>query len=129
MKRTLWLIAIGAALALAACGSGAADDPGPATTVASSGGDSANGAELYSATCASCHGPDAKGLPNLGKDLTSGDFMASTSDADLVAFIKVGRDGSDPANSTGIAMPPKGGNPALTDSDLADIVAYLRTLS
>jgi len=25
-------------------------------------------------------------------------------------------------------MPPKGGNPSLTDEDLADVVAFLRTL-
>ncbi len=129
MKRSLWMTAVVTAIALAACGGGGAtNDPAP-DTATGSGGDAAHGAELYTATCASCHGPDAKGLPNLGKDLTAGDFMASTSDADLVAFIKVGRDGSDPANSTGIAMPPKGGNPALTDADLVDIVAYLRTLS
>jgi hypothetical protein len=27
-----------------------------------------------------------------------------------------------------VDMPPKGGNPALTDSDLNDITAYIRTL-
>jgi mono/diheme cytochrome c family protein len=27
-----------------------------------------------------------------------------------------------------VAMPPKGGNPALSEEDLADVVAYLRTL-
>lgn len=32
------------------------------------------------------------------------------------------------ANTTGVAMPPKCGNPSLTDQDLADVVAYLRTL-
>ncbi|WP_416201847.1 hypothetical protein [Thermoflexus sp.] len=26
-------------------------------------------------------------------------------------------------------MPPKGGNPALTDQDLADIIAFIRTLN
>jgi disulfide bond formation protein DsbB len=45
-----------------------------------------------------------------------------------VAFIKVGRGVDDPANTTGVAMLPKGGNPGLSDQDLYDIVAYLRTL-
>jgi disulfide bond formation protein DsbB len=35
---------------------------------------------------------------------------------------------SDPLNTTGIAMPPKGGNPALTDGQIVDIVAYLRSI-
>jgi disulfide bond formation protein DsbB len=31
-------------------------------------------------------------------------------------------------NTTGIAMPPKGGNPLVTDEQLQIIVAYLRSL-
>ena len=42
--------------------------------------------------------------------------------------LKTGRSTSDPANTTGVDMPPKGGNPALTDQDLLDIIAYIRTL-
>jgi disulfide bond formation protein DsbB len=91
-------------------------------------GDAASGAEAFAGTCASCHGPDAKGLPSLGKDLTTSEFAMGLSDAELVAFIKTGRPIGDPLNTTGVDMPPKGGNPALTDQDLADIVAYLRTL-
>jgi hypothetical protein len=33
----------------------------------------------------------------------------------------------DPLNTTGIQMPPKGGNPLLEDQDLRDIVALIRT--
>lgn len=79
-------------------------------------------------TCAGCHGPDGKGLPNLGKDLHNNAFLAAMTDAEAVAFLKVGRDTSDPLNTTGVAMPPKGGNPAFDDQDLANIVAYVRTL-
>ncbi len=79
-------------------------------------------------TCAGCHGQDAKGLPNLGKDLHNNQFLAGLSDAEALAFLKKGRDTTDPLNTTGVAMPPKGGNPAFTDEDLADIVAYVRTL-
>jgi len=92
------------------------------------GGGGGDGAKLYSSTCAACHGKDALGMPNLGKDLTTSEFAKGLSDADLVAFMKKGRDTSDPANTTGVAMPPKGGNPALSDSDLESIVTYLRTL-
>lgn len=58
-------------------------------------------------------------------------LMRPTSDAgttELVEFIKVGRSASAPSNTTGIAMPPKGGNLALSDQDLFNIVAYLRAL-
>ena len=46
----------------------------------------------------------------------------------MVDFIKVGRDPSDPLNTTGVAMPPKGGNPALDEEDLYDIVAFIRVI-
>ena len=92
------------------------------------GGDAAAGETMFTATCAACHGQDAKGLPNLGKDLTASEFTQGLSDADLVAFVKQGRPTSDPANTTGVDMPPKGGNPSLSDDDLASIVAYLRTI-
>jgi disulfide bond formation protein DsbB len=91
-------------------------------------GDVAAGETAFAGTCVSCHGPDAKGLPGLGKDLTTSAFVADNTDAELIAFLKVGRPASDPANTTGVDMPPKGGNPALDDQDLADIVAYLRSI-
>ena len=112
-----------AALALAACG-GATAQPNPLPIAP---GDAARGKTAFT-TCAACHGPDARGLPGLGKDLTASEYVRNSSDAELVAFIKVGRPVSDPLNTTGIAMPPKGGNSALNDQDLADIVAYIRTL-
>jgi disulfide bond formation protein DsbB len=46
----------------------------------------------------------------------------------LLAFVKTGRPPGDPANTTGVDMPPKGGNPTLTDQDLADIIAHIRTV-
>jgi mono/diheme cytochrome c family protein len=92
------------------------------------GGDAAKGKPLYEQNCASCHGPDAKGIQGLGKDLTSSSFVAQKSDAELVKFVNEGRAADDPLNTTGILMPPKAGNPALTDEDIQHIVAYLRTL-
>lgn len=88
----------------------------------------AQGETLF-ASCSACHGPDARGVTGLGKTLVGSDFVNGLSDADLVAFITVGRDTSDPANTTGVNMPPKGGNPALTDDDLLAIVNYIRSLN
>ena len=126
-RRTIVIVCLLLALplALAACGGGAA----PATpTPAGPVGDASKGAEKFAGTCVACHGPDATGVTGLGKDLTTSEFVKTKSDAELIAFVKVGRPSSDPANTTGVDMPPKGGNPALTDQDLADIIAFLRTL-
>ena len=60
--------------------------------------------------------------------MTTSEFIAGKTDADLITFIKTGRDPSDSLNTTGVAMPPKGGNPALSDDDLNDIVAFIRTI-
>jgi mono/diheme cytochrome c family protein len=86
------------------------------------------GEQRFKSSCAACHGPDARGLPNIGKDLVAGEFTRTQSDDELLAFIKRGRDAADPLNTTKVAMPPKGGNPALDDADLRSIIAHLRTL-
>ena len=79
------------------------------------------------ATCRTCHGIEGEGIPGQGKDIRGSEFIASKNDKELVAFIKVGRMPFDKLNTTGIQMPSKGGNPMLTDANLADIVAYIRT--
>lgn len=87
------------------------------------------GARLYAMTCVSCHGADGRGLPKLGKDLVTSEFVKTTTDDEaLIAFLAKGRSTSDPANTTKVDMPPRGGNPALNDDRLFQIVAYLRWL-
>ena len=73
-------------------------------------------------------GKDAKGLPKLGKNLHDNEFTKSQSDAELVEFLKVGRQANHPLNETGVDMPPKGGDPSISDEDLVNVVAFLRTL-
>lgn len=122
-------------LVVAACGgSTGADDTTAATTAATEaptggGGDAVNGQAVFTASCSACHGPNGEGVEGLGKPFVGSDFINGLSDEEVVAFIKVGRPTDDPANTTGIAMLPKGGNPALTDADLLDIVAWIRTLN
>jgi disulfide bond formation protein DsbB len=105
-----------------------------AEALAAAGGDAelagfiAHGTTIFASTCSACHGKDAKGLPNLGKDLVHSTFCKSLDDDALLAFVKRGRDPSDPANTTKVGMPPKGGNPALSDDDLLDVIAYVRSL-
>ena len=91
-------------------------------------GDATAGEAKFQQACLACHGADAKGMPNLGKDLTTSKFVETRTDTELLEFIKVGRPAGDPLNTQGIDMPPKGGNPALTDDDLMNIIAYIRTL-
>jgi disulfide bond formation protein DsbB len=93
-----------------------------------SAGNPSKGQELFTATCAACHGPAGEGVQGLGKDVTTSAFIAGETDQELVDFIKVGRDPSDPLNTTGIGMPAKGGNPSLSDEDLLDIVAFIRSI-
>lgn len=91
-------------------------------------GDPTAGKALFETTCFACHGVDAAGLPGQGKDLTTSEFTKGLSDAEFVEFVKNGRKITDPLNTTGVDMPPYGGNPALSEQDLFDIVAYIRTL-
>lgn len=128
MKRLSLVLIVGllvVSLSISACGPSA-----PAATATPEGpvGDPVNGQQKYTGTCVSCHGPDAKGMTGLGKDLTTSEFLKSRSNAEMVSFLQTGRPASDPLNTTGVDMPPKGGNPALTDQDLADIIAYIRSL-
>ena len=109
----------------------AAPSPAPDTTVAGQetpAGDPAAGEAIFASTCSVCHGAGGEGIEGLGKSLINNVFVASLSDEELLAFLNEGRPPSDPDNTTGIAMPPKGGNVSLTDDDLNDVIAFLRTL-
>lgn len=142
MKGSKWiylLVIVVLALGLAACGgsndsnggnnggsnNAAGDTDADQQAVA---GDAAQGEELFNQVCIACHGEGGVGIEGLGKPFTTSEFLLSQSDTELIEFIKVGRPIGHPDNTTNVDMPPKGGNPALTDEDLADIVAYIRTL-
>ena len=91
-------------------------------------GDAANGGKIFATACVACHGPEGKGVTGLGKDLTTSEWVGQQTDEQLVEFIKVGRDAGDALNTTGVAMPPKGGNPAMSEQEVADIVAFVRSI-
>ncbi len=130
-RKAVVLLGIATAVSVlfgAACGGGGASAGDSGKSSGAVAGNAARGKDLFAGTCASCHGADGKGIPGLGKDFTTSTFVKEQSDAQLVEFIKKGRPASDPANTTKVDMPPKGGNPALTDAQIADLVAYIRTL-
>jgi len=106
-----------------------AADPTTTTQAPLASGDAANGVALYNGSCIACHGPNGEGIEGLGKPWVGSDFINSSTDEAMVAFLNVGRPTDDPLNTTGIAMLPKGGNTSLTEADLLDLVAYMRTLN
>lgn len=136
-KNFVFLICVVFAIMLVGCSSGdgssassnAAQPNETATETPSvSAGDPVAGEAKYNEVCIACHGAEGVGIEGLGKPFVTSDFVRTTSDEDLLAFVKTGRPASDPANTTGVDMPPKGGNPALTDEQILDIIAYIRTL-
>lgn len=136
MKSTICALTLAAALAMfAGCGgdkesssSGETPSSTPAPQVDNAMLARAKGKQVFKTTCAACHGEDGKGLPDLGKDWTTSEFIANSTDEEMLEFIKAGRSIEDPANTTGVLMPPKGGNPSLTDEDIKNVIVYMRSL-
>jgi disulfide bond formation protein DsbB len=134
LKKRIAVVVGVVALVMAACGGGRT-----APTVADGGGNGgggggdavaiAAGKTLYDSSCVACHAAGGVGVDGLGKPLVGSEFVAGLDDPGLIQFLTVGRDTSDPLNTSGIAMPAKGGNPSLTDDDLTNIVAYLRSIN
>lgn len=85
-----------------------------------------HGYQLFLSSCAACHGQGAEGIEGSGLPLSTSGFIRAKSDKDMINFIKMGRPMWDENNVTGLDMPPKGGNPAITDEELQQIVEYLR---
>ncbi|MEO8392505.1 MAG: c-type cytochrome [Chloroflexota bacterium] len=88
-----------------------------------------DGQTVFQSVCFACHGIDARGIPGLGKNLVESQFVHGLTDEELLLVVIKGRDTSDILNTTGVAMPPRGGNPSLTDDQLRAVIAYVRSLS
>jgi mono/diheme cytochrome c family protein len=88
-------------------------------------GDSVYHGQIAGATCAGCHGADAKGTP-LAPDLTDSKWIWG--DGSLASITKIIRQGVPaPKQHTGV-MPPMGGA-QLTPAQLAAVGAYVYSLS
>jgi len=124
----LWLWGMVLVGMLVACGNSAAADSPNTIAEQSINGDPSAGEQAFINTCSSCHGVDARGIPGLGKDVTTSPFFLGLDEAVFLEFIQVGRPATDPANTTGVDMPPRGGNPALTDEDIVNIRAFIYSL-
>ncbi|GMR10481.1 MAG: hypothetical protein BMS9Abin28_1302 [Anaerolineae bacterium] len=129
MKKRLWISPVlGVAVLLAACGGSSGVGETEAEEPTYSPETIAEGKTIFQQTCFACHGPEGKGLPNLGKDLTTSAFVNSSTDVELLAFVLKGRAVDDALNTTGVAMPPKGGFSFLTENDINSIIAFIRSI-
>jgi len=138
MKHTAAALSLVVMLAIVpGCGGGSneADSSGSNSASSSSGGANANafaiakGKAVYAGTCIACHGEGGKGIKDLGKDWTTSKFIAGKTDDELLAFIRTGRPIDDPLSAGKAAMPPSGGNPKLSDTDLKNVIAFMRTIN
>lgn len=107
------------------CGDKTSDSPKPEPAGATGVSQQTivSGRNTFLRTCASCHGADAKGMPNNGKDLTASEFVRTQTDEQLFQYVLDGRE-----VPGGVSMPPRGGFPPdlLTDDQIRDVIAYIR---
>src|SRR2546421_11939616 len=84
-------------------------------------GDPTKGATLYAQNCATCHGAALEG--GIGPALNPIEKLPGVSNpldpAYLIGVITNGK------TDNGKIMPPKGGNPNLTDQDVKDLAAFI----
>lgn len=84
------------------------------------GGDWQAGSRIFHNTCIACHGAHGHGIREGVPDLTAGVMAYSSSS--LAEHIERGFK----TQGRSLAMPPKGGNPDLTDEDIKNVLSYLR---
>jgi len=90
-----------------------------ASTAATAG---LTGKDVYTQTCIACHGGDGKGVVPGAPDFTDKSGRLSKSDDVLMDSLI---NGSQSPGSP-MAMPAKGGNSALTEGDLKNVLEYLK---
>ena len=81
------------------------------------------GKQIYEGTCIACHGADGKGAIRGVPDFTEQKGALSLPDSVLLERIERGFQ----TPSSPMAMPPKGGNPTLTEADLKAVLQHIRT--
>lgn len=84
--------------------------------------DPVNGGRIYRATCVACHGANGKGAFPGVPDFTAAAGRLSKPDAVLLRNMTNGFQ----TPGSPMPMPARGGNPDLTNRDMADVLAYLR---
>lgn len=100
--------------------------PAPASMAAAApaaaGASGRSGEAVYLQTCVACHGPEGRGAIPGTPDLTGPDGPLTKPDAELMRNVTEGFQ----SPGSPMAMPPKGGNPALTTADIQAVLDYMR---
>ncbi|HEX7090720.1 MAG TPA: c-type cytochrome [Longimicrobiales bacterium] len=88
----------------------------------------AQGQQIFTSTglCFTCHGPDAKGMPNLGPNLTDNEWLHI--DGSYDAIVNLINNGVPQPKEAASPMPPKGGS-QITDEQVRAVAAYVYSLS
>ena len=123
--RTTTLLPLVLVALLAACGKSEApktEAPAPAPVAAApapvAAADGGKGADVFKKTCAMCHQTGVAGAPKLGDKADWGPRIAQGKDT----LYKHATEGYNGAKG---AMPAKGGNPALKDDEVKEIVDFM----
>lgn len=85
-------------------------------------GEEMTGRAIYDGNCSACHGADGKGRVPGVPDFTARNGVLSKPDDVLIKHITEGFQSPE----SPMAMPAKGGNPNLTETDIRSVLAYLR---
>jgi cytochrome c5 len=86
----------------------------PGAQAAGPAGDAGTGKSVYDASCTACHNAGVAGAPKFGDAAAWGPRIKTGTDALYTSALK-GKN----------AMPPKGGNLALSDADVKAAVDYM----
>ncbi len=80
------------------------------------------GESIFKTTCIACHGKDGRGIISGVPDFTRKNSSLNKTDAILTRHIWEGYH----SPGSPMAMPPKGGNPSLTQEDIRKLLVYIR---
>ena len=83
---------------------------------------SMSGEEIYNQTCIACHGANGKGMVPGAPDFTKPNGPLAQSDEVLLKHITEGF----MSKGSPMAMPPKGGNSNLTESDIRAVLQHMK---
>lgn len=81
------------------------------------------GKAVYDRSCATCHGANGKGVLPGVPDVTKKDGVLSQPDDVLLKRTVEGYQ----SPGSPLAMPPKGGNPSLTEAQLKQAIDYMKS--
>lgn len=81
-----------------------------------------SGESVFQSACISCHGADGAGVLPGVPDLTGGDSPLGQADDMLLKKVI----GGFQSPGSPMAMPPRGGNPELSDEELRAALRYMR---